>query len=620
MKRTGLLIKLTIAVLVLSLLSGLAMLTTLASTDPTPSLKIHAQTLELDQSVYINYYVAVDGVADLDDVELQIWTDKSGNNAVSPANTETPTATLSPIDTEAVLAGDSASTYVKFSFCELAAKQMTDTVYARAHVRVGETDYYSAVQKYSILQYAYNKLGFTDAEPSDNPDLHNMLYSMLAYGAAAQIYFDYATDRLASDPFHQITVEGGALADGCTSGLYAMGESLTITAVAPTDGSYSFIGWTCNGVLISDEATLTVTVNENATYVAVWASNTTVTVNDGVVVLNQNIVVAGTATDAVTVNGGTVIIEDGYYDGGQTPFGGAGNTAVWANGGDVVINGGYFTIGGLAEGDVGHIDLIYAKSGTVTVNGGFFVGADDTVWLLNCHDANYKAGTTNIIVTGGTFVNFNPADNACEGVGTSFVAEGYTVIGEEQPNGDVWYTVVPQEPAISNGIVINEGEVILNQHVVVDGENTDAVTVNGGTVIIEDGYYDGGQTPFGGAGNTAVWANGGDVVINGGYFTIGGLAEGDVGHIDLIYAKSGTVTVNGGFFVGADDTVWLLNCHDANYKAGTTNIIVTGGTFVNFNPADNACEGVGTSFVAEGYTVISILQPNGDVWYTVVAQ
>ena len=150
------------------------------------------------------------------------------------------------------------------------------------------------------------------------------------------------------------------------------------------------------------------------------------------------------AIDAIAVEGGVATINGGYYNGGQTELGGAGNTAVFANGGDVVINDGEFTVAGLAEGDTGHIDLIYAKKGTITINGGFFYGADDTVWLINCNDANYKNGTANIVVKGGTFVNYNPADNASEGKGTNFVADGYTVVAETQDNGDVWYTVVAE--------------------------------------------------------------------------------------------------------------------------------------------------------------------------------
>ena len=72
--------------------------------------------------------------------------------------------------------------------------------------------------------------------------------------------------------------------------------------------------------------------------------------------------------------------------------------------------------------------------------------------------------------------------------------------------------------------------------------------------------------------------------------------------------------VNGGFFecapdIGTHDYRYLLNCIDENYKNGTADIIVKGGTFVNFDPSDNAAEGAGTNFVAKGYKVVSRLSP-----------
>ena len=89
--------------------------------------------------------------------------------------------------------------------------------------------------------------------------------------------------------------------------------------------------------------------------------------------------------------------------------------------------------------------------GTAYIKGGFFdcrpagnVDEDRYRYTLNCLDKAYDDGTAKIIVTGGTFVNFNPADNQAEGQGTNFVADGYKVISEEQPDGDVWYTVVPE--------------------------------------------------------------------------------------------------------------------------------------------------------------------------------
>ena len=106
----------------------------------------------------------------------------------------------------------------------------------------------------------------------------------------------------------------------------------------------------------------------------------------------------------------------------------------------LTINGGTY---------IGNPTAVNVQYGTAYINGGFFnckpagtVTEDVYRYTLNCIDANYKNGTAKIIVTGGTFVNFNPADNQAEGVGTNFVAEGYHVEQETKENGEIWYTVV----------------------------------------------------------------------------------------------------------------------------------------------------------------------------------
>ncbi len=100
----------------------------------------------------------------------------------------------------------------------------------------------------------------------------------------------------------------------------------------------------------------------------------------------------------------------------------------------------------------GNIHAVYVHTGTAIIEGGFYSvqqkfpeASKANEFVLNCRDANYKNGTAKIIVTGGTFVNFNPADCCAEGAYTSFVAEGYTVVSETQADGDTWYTVVPVE-------------------------------------------------------------------------------------------------------------------------------------------------------------------------------
>ena len=110
--------------------------------------------------------------------------------------------------------------------------------------------------------------------------------------------------------------------------------------------------------------------------------------------------------------------------------------------GKLIINGGTY---------YGEPTVVNVQCGEAIINGGFFscapatnVSDDQHRYLLNCIDASYKNGSARITVTGGTFVNFNPANNQAEGPETNFVADGYTVVSEEQDNGDIWYTVVPE--------------------------------------------------------------------------------------------------------------------------------------------------------------------------------
>ena len=110
------------------------------------------------------------------------------------------------------------------------------------------------------------------------------------------------------------------------------------------------------------------------------------------------------------------------------------------DGSNVVIKNGTF---------VGNIHAVYVLEGTAIIEGGTYSvqqkypdAAKADEFVLNCYDANRANGTAKIIVKGGTFINFNPADCKAEGEGTNFVADGYKVTSETKANGDVYYTVV----------------------------------------------------------------------------------------------------------------------------------------------------------------------------------
>ena len=129
--------------------------------------------------------------------------------------------------------------------------------------------------------------------------------------------------------------------------------------------------------------------------------------------------------------------------------GGAGKytMAIWASeaGCEVTLEG-LDVSQKITHTDDPQMDMIYAGGGTITINSGNFVSGTPA-WTLNCNDTSYKNGTAKIIVTGGTFVGFDPANNKAEGENTNFVPAGYV----SNMNEDGSYTVVPEDAKITVG-------------------------------------------------------------------------------------------------------------------------------------------------------------------------
>ena len=228
-----------------------------------PVLSVAACNVSFSDTVYLKYAVAFDNV-EADDVSLLVWAQPQDDYTAGGA-----AAVLSP-DGTAQAAG---KTCLVFVYKDISAKQMTDVFYARAYTRKGGVDYYSAVQKYSILQYAYNMLGKTGAA-SESASLKNLLQQMLAYGAAAQAHFDYKADAPATAEFYQVQVQGGLLSDGCDSGLYLPGTVLTLTASATDANGAAFARWENGaGASVGTAPELAYTVGaKNETLTAVYGA------------------------------------------------------------------------------------------------------------------------------------------------------------------------------------------------------------------------------------------------------------------------------------------------------------------------------------------------------------
>ena len=157
------------------------------------------------------------------------------------------------------------------------------------------------------------------------------------------------------------------------------------------------------------------------------------TLGNGGIALDPN----GVAV-SVSGEGTNLTVTGGYYDGGE----GGDNRCIQVNkGATVTIKDGTFTVGGDATG-LGN-SVVLCNGGTVVIEGGFFYtdyAYRNFYYVLN--QQNNNPGT--ITVKGGTFVNYNPA-NGDDNLGGNFVADGYTVISETKANGDVWYTVVAEK-------------------------------------------------------------------------------------------------------------------------------------------------------------------------------
>ncbi len=246
-----------LAFVVSMLVIGTAML--VSANSNVPELSIDYCNLSFRDSICIKYAVATTST---EETTILLWDEPSDEYLYG-----THIAELETVGNQTI----NGAAYKVYDYTGLAAKQMTDFVYARAYTVVEGKEYYSEVEKYSILQYAYNKLGKTAAVSTDE-NLKKLLSSMLEYGANAQDYFEYSTDRLATYNFYQVKVEGGIIDDRCNHGLYLEGDKVNVIAPEIDSDGVDFAGWINeNGDVVAETAEATITVGtSNDVYTAVY--------------------------------------------------------------------------------------------------------------------------------------------------------------------------------------------------------------------------------------------------------------------------------------------------------------------------------------------------------------
>lgn len=345
---------------------------------------------------------------------------------------------------------------------------------------------------------------------------------------------------------------------------------------------------------------------------------------------------------SLTING--TAVGGGIYTNAENPEASKANgyIALVQDGCSLTFNGGTYKVNSCT--------IAQANGGNIYVKDGIFEaqpyevspGVKDHRYTFNHSDSMKNVGK--IVVTGGMFYKWNPAESHSENPAMSFIPADYC----SYPNTSFYYEVMTWDVAkdktfntasnrdqafeLLRAVFRHGGKVNIKEHhsygdttdvyltEALIAETRDVTITGGGEIGIKSGVasiyepsvvsalicakndvtvkfdnYSGNVTSNG--EDYAIETRGGHIVVNSGNFK---------GAVSAAYALEGTITIYGGKFYEIANTTYgaqyLLNCHDANYNDNRkANIVVKGGTFVGFDPNNNTAEGPNTDFVPEGY-------------------
>ena len=151
------------------------------------------------------------------------------------------------------------------------------------------------------------------------------------------------------------------------------------------------------------------------------------------------------------------------------------------NGGMLIIESGTY---------IGNISSVYVHSGTAYINGGYYKvqqissinGYGETI---NCYDANFKNGTAKVVISGGSFYNFNPTDAAePAGCNQSYLSKNTKMVYDEESKS---YVIAKREFKIvaTTGDKIDSLDVKDGQLIFVQDEGKLAFDFNGDRVFYD---------------------------------------------------------------------------------------------------------------------------------------
>ena len=327
---------------------------------------------------------------------------------------------------------------------------------------------------------------------------------------------------------------------------------------------------------------------------ALFATGGSATLSEDLVV-NEPISVATGAEVTLDLNGKTVTNTEDLWDEATEKYsifevaGGAltlkGDGTVKAKENDcyalLVSDGGHLII---EDGTyVGNIDALHVYEGLAEIKGGSYsiqqlcplTGHGPYDFVLNCKNENYAAGKANIIVTGGSFQGFDPA-NAKSDDAASYLAPGYISV---ETNG-VWTVVRGTKP-----VVMTAAELRATLTAFTSAGSGDNIIKIGKDIVLKEGetWVPAKVDGYHGAGVVTVFGNGHKIsglnapLFAGGFAGNSGIVVKDL-TLDGVKINDATSNLGIGAFVCNVDsmpTIELDNCHLTNSE-----MISTGGARV----------------------------------------
>lgn len=419
---------------------------------------------------------------------------------------------------------DNCDAFFKKETITVSGNQSVDVKLTRpfAQVNIGTDDFDAAkasgleVTQTEVVAKAFATLNLATGEVSDEAD---RTFTMKAIPTASDGEFPVAGGYKYLSMDYLLVGADKATVDVAFN--YGGPQSRTFTNV-PVQRNYrtniygSLLTNTTDFNVVIEPAFATTNYNLGALYTASQIGGA-VTLSDNVD-FDRTIAVQPGKTMSVNLNGKTVKNTTDLWENPSVPnswslfsvrgtdskltLSGDGDVIAKANdcyavdvqdGGHLVIEDGHFN---------GNVHAVYVLEGVAEIKGGTFEvqqkypdAEKAEEFVLNCYDANRKNGTAKIIVTGGTFIGFNPGDCKAEGNGTNFVAPGYASI----PNGTaadgrtIW-KVVPAveattgaelEGSFKRGSVTTIGTNISATETIVCKTKSNLVLKNGSALKVE---------------------------------------------------------------------------------------------------------------------------------------